>query len=95
MSQNSKKLLLLLILFSLLLVGSGLVTANGGLSLDWYSLDGGGGLSVGDEYDLMGVVGQHDVGTTASGGTYELDGGFLASPASSETILYLPMIVRE
>jgi hypothetical protein len=41
----------------------------------WCTIDGGGGLSAGGDYDLMGTIGQPDAGYSA-GGDYELLGGF-------------------
>jgi len=44
-------------------------------SIDWYTIDGGGGTSSGGQYTLMGTIGQPDAGTL-SGGPYVLQGGF-------------------
>ena len=46
-------------------------------SIDWYTIDGGGGTSTGGGYSLTGSVGQPDAGTM-SGGGFSLDGGFWA-----------------
>src|SRR5829696_2437250 len=46
-------------------------------SIDWYTIDGGGGTSTGGGYSLTGSVGQPDAGTM-SGGSFSLDGGFWA-----------------
>ena len=43
--------------------------------IDWYTIDGGGGTSSGGPYVLTGTIGQPDA-DWASGGTYELLGGF-------------------
>ena len=47
-------------------------------SIDWHTIDGGGGTSAGGTYELSGTIGQHDAGPAAamSGGTFELVGGF-------------------
>lgn len=53
-------------------------TASGwaqSFSLDWYSMDGGGGVSTGGAYSVRGTVGQPDAGTM-SGGPFSLQGGF-------------------
>lgn len=47
------------------------------LSIDWYTIDGGGGTSTGGGYSLTGSIGQPDAGTM-SGGGFSLDGGFWA-----------------
>src|SRR5690349_24067725 len=44
-------------------------------SIDWFTIDGGGGTSSGGQYTLSGTIGQPDAGTL-SGGNYTLDGGF-------------------
>lgn len=46
-------------------------------SLDWFSIDGGGGTSTGGPYGLDGTIGQPDAGFM-SGGAYSLAGGFWA-----------------
>ena len=46
-------------------------------TIDWYTVDGGGGTSTGGNYTLSGTIGQSDAAiTTLSGGGYTLDGGF-------------------
>ena len=44
-------------------------------SIDWYSVDGGGGTSTGGVFSITGTIGQPDAGHM-SGGNYTLDGGF-------------------
>ena len=44
-------------------------------SLDWFTIDGGGGTSTGGSYSLSGTIGQPDAGTM-TGGNYSLTGGF-------------------
>ena len=53
-------------------------------SIDWYSVDGGGGVSAGGNYDLRGTIGQPDAGTT-SGGDYTLAGGFWGIVSAIQT----------
>jgi hypothetical protein len=48
--------------------------------ISWYSIDGGGGLSMGGDFDLHGVIGQHDAGVMPlTGGTFSISGGYLAA----------------
>ena len=47
-------------------------------SLDWYTIDGGGGTSAGGVYQISGTIGQHDAGTTLASDTFVLVGGFWA-----------------
>jgi len=44
-------------------------------SIDWHTIDGGGGTSTGGVYSVSGSIGQPDAGTM-SGGSYSLAGGF-------------------
>ena len=44
-------------------------------SIDWFTIDGGGGTSTGGVYSVTGTIGQPDAGHM-SGGNYTLDGGF-------------------
>jgi hypothetical protein len=44
-------------------------------SIDWSTIDGGGGASTGGVYSVTGTIGQPDAGTM-SGGSYTLQGGF-------------------
>ena len=44
-------------------------------TLDWSSVDGGGGTSTGGVYVVSGTIGQADAGSM-SGGVYTLEGGF-------------------
>lgn len=53
-------------------------------SIDWYSIDGGGGTSSGGNYTLTGTIGQPDAGTL-TGGNYTLTGGFLSIVTAIQT----------
>ena len=44
-------------------------------SIDWSTIDGGGGTSTGGVYSVSGTIGQPDAGTM-SGGNFSLTGGF-------------------
>jgi hypothetical protein len=46
------------------------------LDLSWNTIDGGGGVSSGGGFELVGTIGQPDAGA-ASGGVFEVAGGFL------------------
>jgi hypothetical protein len=45
-------------------------------SIEWFTIDGGGGTSAGGDYSLSGSIGQPDAGATMSGGSFSLAGGF-------------------
>lgn len=49
--------------------------AQAQFSLDWSTIDGGGGTSTGGVYSVTGTIGQPDAGTM-SGGNFTLAGGF-------------------
>ena len=53
-------------------------------SIDWFSIDGGGGTSSGGIYTLSGTIGQPDAGTM-SGGDYTLVGGFWSIVSAIQT----------
>lgn len=49
--------------------------ADGPFSIDAYTIDGGGGTSLGGGFELSGTIGQPDAGAHFGGG-FELIGGF-------------------
>jgi len=53
-------------------------------SLDWSTIDGGGGTSTGGLYTVSGTIGQPDAGTM-TGGTYTLSGGFWGGITAVQT----------
>jgi len=63
---------------------AGFLSLQAQYSIDWYSIDGGGGTSTGGVYSVSGTIGQPDAGTM-SGGNYTLQGGFWAVVAAVQT----------
>lgn len=61
------------ILGTVFALGAG--SAQAQYSIDWFTLDGGGGVSTGGGYEVRGTIGQPDAGM-ASGGPFTLAGGF-------------------
>jgi hypothetical protein len=53
-------------------------------SIDWFTIDGGGGTSTGGVFSVSGTIGQPDAGVM-SGGTYSLVGGFWGIVAPIQT----------
>src|SRR4051812_10009568 len=53
-------------------------------SIDWFTIDGGGGTSTGGVFSVSGTIGQPDAGHM-SGGNYTLDGGFWGIIATVQT----------
>jgi len=45
-------------------------------SINWYTVDGGGGTSTGGVYSVSGTIGQPDASGPMSGGNYSVTGGF-------------------
>jgi hypothetical protein len=97
--MRKKTGILLVILLLCLLAGSAprsaaaapAVSSGGPYVLDWWSVDGGGGQSIGGIYILTGTIGQFDAGEQAVG-PYQLRGGFWARLGSYR--LNLPFISR-
>jgi len=76
-NQNHKSaiggMILLLLLWALR------VHAQTNYSVDWFTIDGGGGTSTGDVYSVSGTIGQPDASQQImTGGNYTLTGGFWA-----------------
>ena len=65
------------VLATLCLASLGVALAQ--YAIDWHTIDGGGGTSVGGMYSVSGTIGQPDAGLPMSGGTYSLTGGFWAA----------------
>jgi hypothetical protein len=55
-------------------------------SIDWFTIDGGGGTSTGGVYAVSGTIGQPDAGGPMSGGPYSLIAGFWALPIAVQTM---------
>ncbi len=53
-------------------------------TLDWSTIDGGGGTSTGGVFTVSGTIGQPDAGSM-SGGNFSLDGGFWGIIAAVQT----------
>ena len=70
-----------MLLVTLIITGLAISTSTAkfgpSYSVAWYTIDGGGGISTGDTYSLMGTFGQPDAGMH-SGTGYALTGGFWA-----------------
>ena len=85
----------LLVLVALLLL-AGVALANGpaGYTLDWWTVDGGGGTwsDTSGQYELNGVIGQPDAGVW-SNDDYTLTGGFWGGKVQYNT--YLPLVLKE
>ena len=92
--MNKSMLVLILAAIFLLLIVAIAIAAPEDFSLNWWTVDGGGTTSLGGGYELIGTIGQPDVGLL-SGDNYELTGGFWESReiAVSHQI-FLPLTQR-
>ena len=64
---------------------AGLLTASAtaqSYSIDWFTIDGGGGTSTGGVYSVTGTIGQPDAGGPMTNGSYSVTGGFWLSCGS-------------
>jgi hypothetical protein len=63
------------VLAAVLMTGS---TAGAGVdfSMDWHTIDGGGGTSSGGDFTLSGTAGQADAGPVMTGNDFTFTGGF-------------------
>jgi len=55
-------------------------------SIDWFTIDGGGGTSTGGVYSVSGTIGQPDAGGPMTNGQYSVAGGFWALPAAIQVV---------
>lgn len=68
-----------------LVVAFGLwANAQTNFTVDWYSVDGGGGTSTGGVYSIAGTMGQLDAGQM-SGGDFTVEGGFWSIVAAIQS----------
>src|SRR2546423_11033221 len=68
----------------LLLAAASAASLAQSYSIDWFTIDGGGGTSTGGVYSVTGTIGQPDAGKM-SGGNYSIDGGFWGIIAALQT----------
>ena len=55
-------------------------------SIDWHTIDGGGGTSTGGVYSVSGTIGQPDAVGPMTNGQYSVTGGFWALPTAVQTV---------
>ncbi len=58
--------------------------AQTNFTINWSTIDGGGGVSTGGVYSVTGTIGQPDAGRM-TGGNFSLDGGFWGVVAAVQT----------
>jgi hypothetical protein len=52
------------------------LSSNAQYSIDWSTIDGGGGTSTGGVYSVSGTIGQPDAGGPMTNGQFAVTGGF-------------------
>jgi len=90
-----KRLLVVIFLLVLLLLTLQTVRAanDATYTLDWWTVDSGGGTSQGGVYSLSGTVGQAEPGSL-HGGEYSLVEGFWAILQEALKEVFLPLVTR-
>ena len=64
----------------------GLSVALAQYSIDWHTIDGGGGTSTGGVYSVSGTIGQPDAGGPLTNGQYSVTGGFWVLPQAVQVV---------
>jgi hypothetical protein len=67
-----------------LALGAGMSALAQNYTIDWYTVDGGGGTSTGGVFSVSGTIGQPDAGTM-TGGNFNLQGGFWGIVSAVQT----------
>ena len=83
-AQSEKYVLLRLALFLAGVLCSCIVPALHAQtgSIDWFTVDGGGGVCTGGVYGVNSTIGQADAGEPMTNGLYALTGGYWALPVA-------------
>ncbi len=58
-------------------------SAHAQLSVSWFSIDCGGGITAGGSLDVRSAIGQYDAGQTLVGGSLSITSGYLFSAGSA------------
>jgi hypothetical protein len=72
------------LLLMALVLGAGMSALAQNYTIDWYTVDGGGGTSTGGVFTVSGTIGQPDAGTM-TGGNFSLQGGFWGIVSAVQT----------
>ncbi|MCZ6671492.1 MAG: hypothetical protein O7C75_00995 [Verrucomicrobia bacterium] len=75
MKSDAKTLSNLIMFVASLILSLGVQAQS--YTIDWFTIDGGGGTSTGGTYSVSGTIGQSDASMTSmTGGRYSVTGGF-------------------
>jgi hypothetical protein len=72
-------------MFGLLLFALATAALAADYTINWFTVDGGGGTSTGGVYTVTGTIGQPDTGPTMTNAQYSVTGGFWAFAAAVQT----------
>jgi hypothetical protein len=79
----------------LLTAGGFAIAAPNAFTINWWTVDGGGGTSQGGDFTVSGNIGQHDTSPLMEGGDYSVVGGFWGGAiVNPDSYLYLPLVLR-
>jgi hypothetical protein len=67
---------------ALVFLATAIIASAQSYSIDWFTIDGGGGTSTGGVYSVSGTIGQPDAGGPMTNGQYSVTGGFWALPTA-------------
>ncbi len=85
---------LLALALLLVLARAAVAQSGSGYTLSWWTVDGGGGVSLGGDYVLSGSAGQPDAGVLSSGGLTVCGGFWCAVAPDGEYRAFLPLVIR-
>jgi hypothetical protein len=90
--MKPKRVWMVIVLLAAILLITGVATANSSsYVLDWFTIDGGGGMLTSTGYQVSGTTGQPDAGNLSAGG-YQLSGGFWPGFDPARQLVYLPFV---
>ena len=81
MTRTTQRTVLALLIF----FGAAITTPAQTFTIDWFTIDGGGGTSTGGVFTVSGTIGQPDAGGPMTGPNFSLTGGFWALPIGVST----------
>ena len=67
--------------------------AHAQFSIDWFTIDGGGGTNTGGFYSVSGTIGQPDAGAPMTNDQYSVTGGFWALPTAVQVTGAPPLAI--
>ena len=63
-------------------------------SIEWWTIDNGGGESQAGAFTVVGTIGQMEAGHEPSDGVYSVTGGFWPAGMGHPTQLFLPIVAK-